>query len=777
MRLFHAAIGCLILFLSNPALGQSECRGKVTDQEGLPVAFARITQDLLKPGVRSDDSGDFVLTNVNFSDSLYVRALGYEEVDMSVAGQKSNCFINIALQTSSLVAIEVKATRSIGINKLIPSLAKIKAVPAPLGQTDLLKSLTIYPGVSSVREGLAQISVRGGEDNQNLYLLDGATIYNPGHFFGFLSAYNPNTISSVVFYKDYLPGQYATRLSSVLDVRTKSGTPVRRRTREVSLMTLGYTDEGPLNTSGSLTYGGGIRVAHTALLSLLTLPSYLAGSTPIAFAGMYDANLKVRRVFSEDKYLEASVYLGDDLFGGAIKAQETEDTGRGSALLGYGNRALSIRYSTADKAVASEWLLTHSAYQNSYRITERFGPTEDAPAFLFKSAARLNNSELTYRAILPGSAGLSFGAVVGSKRIIPSMIDITSEDVTVTDEGRRFRMLSAAGFIDSSVKLVKRISLQTGLRIGSAFGGGLFERKVYPALSPSGNVSYNTNRTTTGFSFRSIAQFLHSVDLASGGFPVRLWLPASDRLLPERDFTYSVFHYYRSANEKFKFSGSLYYRRLRNQLVAPLGDFSSGLINDFETIIIGGGKGRAYGLELYVESPIGSKTFASCAYTYSRSTRSFDEFNGGNRFPANFDRPHDLYLTLERKLSPTWNFSSVFAFSSGLPVTQPTAFTVNAQGLPRGVATSFNNTRFAPYHRLDVVFSKTRVTKKGRTGKLSIGLYNVYGRRNPINVGYNIRSSGRTDPTTGLFSGRSNVTARGTALFVQIPVLSYEVKY
>lgn len=777
MRLIHFIFGILLFAFLQQLPGQNACRGIITDQEGAPVSFARITQYLAQPGTRTDDAGKFIIPLIPARDSLFIRALGYEGVDTLVRRKNDECNLKITLRTSSLAAIEVRATRSIGINKLVPSIAKIKSVPVLLGQTDVLKSLTIYPGVSSISEGAAQLSVRGGEDNQNLYLLDGATIYNPGHFFGFLSAYNPNTINSVVLYKDYIPGRYASRLSSVLDVRTKPGGPVRRRTKEISLMTMGYTDEGTLNENGSLTYGGGVRLAHTAFITLVTLPSYLAGQTPVAFGGMYDVNLKVRKNYSDDRFLEASVYVGDDLYGGSIKAQETEDTGRGSALFSYGNRALSLRYLTSRNSVASEWLFTHSTYRNNYRISERFGSIEEAPAFLFRSTARLNNSELTYRMRLPGTAGLSIGFLAGANRIIPSLVDLTSEGISVTNSGQRFDMLSAAGFLDSSVKLTESVQLQTGLRLGSAFGADLFNRKLYPALSPSLSLSYRGGNTTTGLSFRSIAQFVHSVDLASGGFPVRLWLPANDRLPPERDFTYSVYHYFRSKNEKLKFSASAYYRQLKNQLVAPLGDFSSGLVDEIDSGIIGGGDGVAYGLELYAESSVGTKTLVSCAYTLSRSIRVFDDFNQGERFPANFDRPHDLYLTLERELSPKWTFSSIFAMSSGLPLTQPTAVILNSQGLPRDAVTEYNNVRFAPYHRLDILFRKTRVTKKGRSGILSIGLYNVYGRRNPINVRYGIRSTIGTNPSTGLPANFSNVTARGTSLFSHIPILSYEVKY
>ena len=766
-------------------------RGYVLDsQDQYPVPYARVTWDTLAQGVYTEPDGGFVLPwpADDAPQVFYVVSLGYRT--QVVAVKRSTSLqrpVRILLSPISLTPVLVQSSRIVRPGVLTPSIERLRNVPVILGQGDIIKSLTIYPGIAGGREGLTGLHVRGGNDDQNLYLLDGTPIYNPGHLFGLLSVFSPNMVSSVDVYKDYIPSHLNRRLSSVVDVITRSGSSGQRlRSREIGLLGFNYTDEGPLGRDTTISYAASARLAHTAGLTLATLPAYLtSASSPLLFAGMYDLNIKVSYRPRPDHQLTGAVYLGDDLYGGVIRAGSVSETsGESSALLSYGNRSLSLKHTLARaNGQRHSSQLNIGRYYNRYRLREVLrrsgagGGSSEEESF-YSNRATLTEYSLQHQWFF-GSVAQTFqlGGAVDHLTLEPTEIEVKEGGQSRLPPPVSYPTTEAALWGEASTYVGRRWLLRVGLRLAALYNWE--EDSQHPGLGYHSFVDYTLGGGQLSLGYRRSTQFIHSVDVASGGLPVRIWLPVSQQFPVQQDRTYSLSytHQNRTGEAGVQFYASVYFRRFSEQVLLAERSLSVTDNQAWQENILSDGSGTSYGLELYTEHPIGGKFLASASYTLSRSFRTFQGFNRARRFPYDYDRPHDLYLSLNWQLTPRWSLVSAFALASGLPVTLPTASALTFDGSLSSVRVNYNNGRLPTYHRLDLLASHSRTTRSGKEGILKFGLYNVYGRRNPLFVSTGIRGRGQFSPGTSqvIYELRDRLSY-GT-LFTFFPMLSYEVRY
>ena len=775
----------LLLILSGQLLSQSNqisITGQIIDAtDGYPISYSRITWDTLEAGTLSEVDGTFVLPVPKTSGlpkKLYVLSIGYQTNVILIERLGANRNITIKLEQLVFAPILVQASKISRRGILTPSVERLRNVPVASGQADIIKSLTIYPGISGGQEGLSALHVRGGNDDQNYYLLDGTTIYNPGHLFGFLSVFNPNIVGSVDVYKDYIPSRLAHRLSSTIEVTTRDGSSGKRlRSREIGLLGFSYTDEGSFRDT-TFTYAGGIRLSHTAALTLGTLPGYLSKKkSPLLFAGMYDINFKLRKQLSKYKYLTAAVYLGDDLYGGTVRQQDDNgSTGESSSLLRYGNRSLSFSYiGKSPSGNQHTTRINAGGFRNNYRLKEVQGRQPDTDETLYKNQSALDEISVQhYRSYGGLRQSLSIGVSANHRYIEPARIEIEEdgEKRLLPRTGRQ--TTEAALFVDGLLDIGADVTLRSGLK---ATGLYLHEGNVSKqALSYHMYVERTVGRGYVSAGYRRTNQLIHSVELASGGLPIRVWIPVSKRLPIENDHTFSL-SYDRSVSNGRRLTTSLYYRHFRNQVFLPERSLSISNNTDWEQSILSRGTGRSYGIEFYYEQPLTGWLLTSLSYTYSRSFRQFADFNLGREFSYDYDRPHDLYLSLNWELKKRWSIVSAFALASGIPFSQPTANALDFSGDIRPVIQDYNNGRFIPYHRLDVLLTRERTTQRGKKALLKFGLYNIYGRRNPLFFSYGLRGSGRVDLLTGTSTVQYRDDFRFGTLFTFFPMISYEVRY
>ena len=775
----------ILLVITSALAGQSKqpyIRGLVIDSgSGYPVPYARITWDTLREGSLTDADGSFSIQGFESGDTsrlLYIKALGYDTYRLLVHNDSGSLPFLIKLSQISFTPVLVQASKISKRGVLTPSIERLRNTPVASGQADIMKGLTIYPGISGGREGLTALHVRGGNDDQNLYLLDGTTIYNPGHLFGFLSVFNPNTVANVDIYKDFIPARLARRLSSVIEVSTRDGSAGERlRSREIGLLGLSYTDEGPTKDS-SITYAAGVRLAHTALLTLGTLPGYLAkNDIPLLFAGMYDFNFKMVKTISSSRKLTGSIYLGDDLYGGTIRQGDAiETSAESSSLLRYGNRSASFLYTNKPSVgKRHNTRLNIGAFNNSYRLREILGSGEFTKETLYKNGASLKEIAFHHDRYYSGAnQSLTMGMTLAHLRVEPTRIKI-QEDESFRELPRTLRTTTEAAFYtDALVDIGQKWNLRAGLRIAGVYLRS--ESAVEPVYSYLASVDRQLGDGFFSFGYRRTRQLIHSIDLASGGLPVRVWLPISRTLPPETDETLSL-TYDRNGENDRQIIMSLYYRNFRNQVLQPERNLSFTDANRWEESIIPNGTGKSYGFEFYFEQPITGRVLTSLSYTYSRSFRQFDEFNNGEEFSYDYDRPHDLYVSINLSLNEKWSAVGAFSLASGLPYSQPTANALDPTGFISPVIQDYNNGRYSTYHRMDILFIRERKTRGGKEGLLKFGIYNMYGRRNPLFFSYGLKGSGNLDPVTGERKVTFRDDFRFGTLFTFFPMLSYEVRY
>lgn len=704
---------------------------------------------------------------------LIVSALGYVSDTINYVLLRPSNRLDIKLKPFSLDEIEVKAS-AINLSKaLSPSVERLKQVPVLLGQADLVKSLSLFPGVSSGQEGLSDIYIRGGDADQNLVLLDGSTIYNPGHLFGFLSVFNPDVVRSFELHKDFIPAKYGGRLASVLNVQTIDGNQQQRRTsKEFGLLTAAYTSQGPLRDS-SWTYHLAGRLSHSAWASLASLPGYLSNKIPLIAFGTVDVNGKLVKRYEDGGKLSLSMYIGEDALGGIVKGDSTNTTG--GSLTKYGNITSGLRYVKPSRSGnVSISSINFNTYHTAYGTREVVENVSTRFVNKFSNKSRIDEFSLgqQYNTHL-GQNPITLGMSLSHRWIEPIRIKRQEDGVESEAARNNIRTGSAAFYIDTDWKIHRQWRIDVGLR--ASFYHTFNEAYTASFLTPRLALNHLlSDKAIIYAAYNRTTQDLHAVENIVAGIPNTLWLPST---IATPVATSNIFSLgYKKTFPLGQIQLGAYYKEMVNQVILPSFSFAQNTAENWENELTTNGRGYAYGLEFYYENAIHPNALLSASYTFSRSFRQFSTINEGAYFPFNFDRPHDFNVQLQLKLDEEWQLASAFYYQTGRPISSPTAIIPNELGASILYFPLLNNSRLPDYHRLDIVLSKKTTTRKGRAGKLNFGLYNVYARRNALDLSFNVSS------TSSQFNGgpvirETRLVQSKTSLFQFFPILSYEVKY
>ena len=739
---------------------------------------AATQEPLVGASVYAPETGRGVITNYAgyYSLSLPCKTrqqvvfhqIGYSPGTLTLAlTRDSSC--SVALQVLELAAVEVKAAklqkRMPGqINMPVKTLARI---PVMLGEPDLIKSLMLLPGFAPTTEGTAGLSVRGGSVDQNLITLDGSTIYNSGHIFGFISTFHPGVTKQVDTYKSFFPARYGGRLSSVIDVTMKDGDATAlKREANLGLINSSLLLEGPLaEDKGTFLLAG--RFAHSGVLTLATLPGYLSGQN-LLFAGLYDFNAKVTWKLKRDAKLSLSAFAGDDFWGSRAR----QSGAFSDALVNWGNRALGLRYM---RPLGSRGFVNTRVNFNSFssnlRASLRDAGTNNITARV-KTKGAINefgarheyNWQLTRHRITLGLEGIY-------QSNNPIKTEITEEgEPAQSFDGGPTRSLQAAVYAEDTWSVSKTIDFTLGARFSTYYTTSL----LFPALEPRAAVAWQRNKQTWQLSYSKMVQPLHRAVTQGGSNALfyEYWLPATAFTRPQIGSTFALRHARPWSGGQW--SVEAFWRQMSNQVeqrdnttLLGIGSMQNAWFQD----VYVGGKGRAYGVELWLEKQIG-KLNGWIAYTYSRSERQFLQINAGSWFPFDFDRPHDVELSLEYAWRKNWQFTANFVYQTGVPVNFPESYIRTIENRVRFVFTERNNGRLPDYHRLDLNAVYHFTTKrKGRDAKLVFGFYNIYGRANAVALNFGTQGiTSRTSTDTALEVER-------LAIFQFVPALNYHVSW
>lgn len=696
-------------------------------------------------------------------------------------------------------------------------IAQIQATPTLFGEQDVLKALQLLPGVQAGSEGSAGIYVRGGGPDENLMLLDGVPIYNVNHMGGFFSAFNPDAIKSVTLFKGNFPARFSSRLSSVVDVRTKDGDMYAYNGNvSVGLISSKVSIDGPI-WKGKTAMNISLRRTYS---DILTLPLVM-GITSSAFEDgrayggyyFYDLNLKLTHNFSPRDRLFLSFYMGDDAIYLNLREKyvwdgQSRDEVRLKTNWQWGNMVASARW---NHVLSPRLFMDASATYTRYRNDLSFGTV----------ATNTSANESTFSEVTVGAnSGISditakvdmswtpstehsvrFGGAYVNHRFSPDVAVARasiSVDMIDPDTGEKLDTLitidemlgekvifahEVVAYVEDELSLGDRVQANVGLNYSGFMVGDEFYHSLQPRLS--GRVLLADNLSAkVGYAY--MTQYVHLLSNNTISLPSDLWVPVTERIKPMSSSQYSAGLFY-DLPGLFDLSVEGYYKKMSNLLEYRDGASLLTTATGWEEKVAMG-DGWAYGLEFLLQRSVG-RTTGWIGYTWSKSMRHFNrpgqEINRGLPFPAKYDRRHDLSITLAHKLSERIDFSATWVYNSGncatlaLHTHEPLPDDFYPNNAESGTSNinhipSRNNYRYEAYHRLDVSINFHKQKRYGvRTWNISI--YNAYNNMNPFLL-YT------SDETVTEGSGENTIyksvrKLKKATLFPIMPSLTYSYKF
>lgn len=740
-----------------------------------PVSGVTVFIQKLSSGTISNEYGYYSLILPRGIHFLQFSFIGMREkkVNLNLYGPGE---LNVDLK-SVLIPIKeavVSAQKSVTLQRFEVGAEKInissfKLLPTSMGESDIIKSVLLLPGVQSVGEGSAGFNVRGGSADQNLILLYGAPIYNSSHFFGFFSAVNSDIIKDVTLYKGGIPARYGGRISSVLDIGAKEGNRKEfAGNAGISPITTHISLEGPI-IKDTLTYIFTARTTYSNWIFGLLKDPALHKSR----ASFYDLNGKITYDLDKNNKIDISAYLSHDGF------RFNSDT-----TYGYKNNIVALKWRHFfNSRFFSSFTVNNSFY--NYDISSQFRTTE-----AFVLSHRLNSTGLKadFNLFL-GRNEVNFGLDMTRYAVIPgSYQPYNDSSLVIPNTLKRERGWEGGLYIDDKFILTDYLSVNAGIRMSSFFTFGPQSVLVYdPRFSkspstitdtlnfrsgqvvskyggPEFRVSLNfriTNRNSFKINYNRTRQYIHLLSNSTSISPTDTWKLSDYNVKPQIGDQIALGYYEMLHNNSFEASVEVYYKEIRNMV-----DFKGGTDFIMDPTIekdIVNVKGKAYGLELVFKKTEGKIRY-SIGYTYSRtyirSLSSFTEeiINSGKWFPANFDKPNDLVITFNYIFSRRFSISSNYTWSTGRPITYPVAtYTMYDDILVH--YSDRNKYRIPDYSRLDLSFQINGNLRSHRLAhpNWTFSVYNLLGRENVYSIyfkkvgnvytGYKLSVFGRAIPS------------------------------
>lgn len=739
---------CLLVLSTNFTFAQKfTLSGYIKDaSNGEVLLGASIYLSELKNGAVTNEYGFYSLKVARGTYTVKVSYIGYQTVTKTVNLSKDQK-LNIELPVEGKALEEIVVTSEkpdenvrniqMSVNKL--EMSTIQKMPAFMGEADIIKSIQLLPGVTTVGEGASGFNVRGGNIDQNLILIDEAPVYNSAHALGFFSVFNPDAVKNVKLVKGGIPAEYGGRLSSLLDVRLREGNSKRfEMNGGVGLLFSRLSLQAPIKKDKASFLIAGRRSYVDLFFPLLG--DQLSNSTVF----FYDLTAKLNYTINEKNKVFVSGYFGRDKIGVDIFG------------FNWGNATASIRW---NHLFNDQLFLNTTAFYSNYDY--QLGVPDNTDGFNWK-ANIVNYSfkpEFTY--FINSENTLNFGGQAILYQFVPGTATFTSSgvsnDITLADKFG----LETAVYVSSEQNLGDKITLQYGLRYswfdylgkGTAitFGdapAGQRRRPVssqdfsmwesiqqYSNLEPRFSAKYMLNKKTSlKLSYNRMAQYIHLVSNSTASIPLDTWTPSTNNIKPQLadQVALGYFRNFGKGND-YEFSAETYYKIYQNQI-----DYIDGadlLLNENLEGDLLTGEGRAYGLELYMKKNTGKLT-GWLSYTLARTERQVNGVNNNEWYPTRFDRTHNLYLVGMYKLSKRVELSANFMFASGTPTTFPTnRFEFEGIIAPHNADETRNNFRIPNSHRLDISLTLLpKNTNKRWQGYWVFSVYNIYANKNPFSV-------------------------------------------
>lgn len=710
---------------------------------GEKLIGATIYETGSQKGTATNEFGFYSLTIPVGEGNLVYSYVGYQRDTISWSST-TNISMDIRLSSAvQLETIEVRADRVRRIEEEsqmsrndIP-VEQIQKLPALLGETDVLKTLQLMPGVQSGAEGTSGIYVRGGSIDQNLILVDGVPIYNPTHVLGIFSSFNPDAIKSVSITKGGFPARFGGRLSSVVEVNMRDGhLNDFHGSGQIGLVSSKLLLEGPIVKEKSSILVS-IRRSYIDIIGrpIAKLAQKDEKDKVIPTAFFHDINLKANHKFNDRHRLVFSGYYGADQYGAKYK----DVTNHTNAYIKWGNYLGSLNWNhrLAPKLFANTTAI-YSRYRLNNDITYTGADGEDRESFNSLYFSGIEDLGFKYSMdYAPDSRhslkmGLGLTHHTYSPGALTYRYEIGGEKDNRDFNQDHLRSLEGAVYLEDDMEF-------GALKINAGLHYSTFQtnRKFYHSLQPRGSMRYKFQGDwSLKASYASMAQYINLLTSEAFSLPTDLWVPSTGRIRPQSSWQAAIGGA-RTLWKEFELSIEAYYKEMDHVLSYKPGvSFIIDPVSssDWQDKITQG-RGWSYGTEFLFQKKYG-RTTGWLAYTLSWNNRQFDEINRGEVFPFKYDRRHDLSVVLSHELSERWSFSGAWIYGTGNAYSIPDTHFPSIPGFFSGgdgysVYTDKNNYRMSDYHRLDISFKKTKEKKWGETF-WTFGAYNTYSRMNPF---------------------------------------------
>ncbi|GAB3225064.1 TonB-dependent receptor [Algoriphagus aestuariicola] len=743
-------------------------------------------------GVVSDINGKFQLAVSELPFRLVISYVGYEQSIRIINEKEAEKPIRFFLKPEEMSLDEIiiqerrpdEQVKNMEMGKATVPIETIKNIPALFGEVDLLRSLQLLPGVKSAGEGTTGIFVRGGSADQNLVQLDGAPVYNPSHFFGIFSVFNPDGLKSVDLYKGNMPASFGGRAASLIDVSLREGNNVKIRGEGgIGSISSRLTLDGPLFGKNSTFIISGRRTYADLFLKLSSDENIKNNKL-----NFHDLSGKVAFVLNNRDKISLSSYEGSDFLG------LDEEFG-----LGWTNWVSSVNWSRVN---TEKFFFDLQGYHSRYSYTVEFDDPENG----FEWSNKLSESGLkALWTLLPGSGTqVKWGVHSQYYHFAPIDLEPSPESaiqpIATNPKNGLLNNLFASVEQEVSPKLRVEAGLRWGLfnQVGKGvdylYEGGkpgpeiditdslsygtLENMQFYQGLEPRLAFRYLINeRFSIKTAYNRNFQYIQIASNSSAGLPIDRWVLSGRYVEPVRSDQVSLGLFHNFDQNRWEFSVEGYYKDLDN--VIDLRNGAQVLFTDQVETELLAGKGWAYGAEFLLRKNIG-KTTGWLAYTWSRTWRKIDGVSKNEPYNPRFDRPNDVTLVLNHEFSPSWSAGLTFVYTTGQAVSYPVgSYEMDNQFVP--LYSEYRNLdRFPNYHRMDasVTWKNADKGRKWR-GSWNFSIYNLYGRKNPFAYEfrkiYNDDINFDTSEDGEIISATPGVVM--TYLFTFLPSITYNFQF
>lgn len=740
-------------------------QGYITNSvTGEPIEGANVYIPNLGAGVTTDSTGFFKLFLPQGSHTVEFTYVGFESKKRNVSVNRA-VTLNMKLEESSQLLQEISvsgqaqdhniSSAEIGVNKM--SMKTIEKMPSFMGEVDVMKSLLMLPGVSTVGEGTTGLNVRGGNIDQNLILLDDAPVFNSSHLMGLFSVFNPDMVRDVTFYRGAIPAQYGSRVSSVLDIKIRNPETDRLKAQGgVGLISNRLLLEGPIG-GDKLSFLLGARASFSDYLLKLS-PNQSIQDTR---ANFYDVTGKLLYKLNDNNKLQLSFYRSHDGFKIASDSLSAVEINASSSQFNWETANATLRW---DHAFSDSFIGNFVGVYSDYSAI--ISNPEPSNGFDLDSSVKYLKAKSDFSWFSSGGHAVMFGASATNYIIQPGHLEPNSEESNINGlQLQKENGLELAAFASDEIVFNDRVTLMLGLRYSYYHNMG--EREVYSyeqgrprsletlidttyygkgerissyhGPEPRFSFKYSLNPTASvKLGYNRMRQYMQLVSNTTAALPIDRWQLSNSYSRPIIADQVSVGYFKNLQDNAYEVSAEVFYKTTEN--VSDYKDGAELLLNQaLETAILQG-SGYAYGVEFQTKKNIGRLT-GWLSYTYSQARQLVtgpqeeEEINGGEYYPTNFNKPNILNISATYKESARVSFSANFTYSTGRPVTYPDdKYYVYGLFIPNYV--SRNQYKIPDYHRLDLAMTIDPDPSKESKwkGSWTFSVYNVYARKNAYSV-------------------------------------------